>query len=217
MAKQTTAITVDVFGDTMTLTFSNGKELSVNTATLSPEIAKQALMHGLKQKLVDAAAIARNPETGASATVMDKYEAVRTVFERITHPTSPTWNKGREGGENGKKGAGSLLVQALVNLSQGKHTREFVEQFLSTKTKAQQKAMQNSERVAAEIARIRGSNGTADDLLGELLSNETDDNDDVTLESADEENVEREEEEADIEPEPVAKPAPKARSKKAVA
>ena len=60
----------------LTLTFADQTTSTLSTRDLSPEILSQALMHGLKQKLVDAAAIARNVDTGASATTADKKEAV---------------------------------------------------------------------------------------------------------------------------------------------
>lgn len=216
MAKQANAITVDTFGEVLTLTFSNGKELSVNTATLAPEIVKQALMHGLKQKLVDAAAISRNPETGASATVNDKFEAVRAVYDRLTHATNPTWNKGRDASTGKKQTNDELLAQALVNLSNGKQTLEYVTQFLESKTKLEKKALANNPKVAAEIARLKGSENSGDDILGELLG--TDDGDGVDVETDETDETEEEDEEEDESPAPApVKTVAKKGSKKAAA
>ena len=68
---------VDATG--LALTFSNGETLRINVRDLTDDIQLQATLHGLKQKLVDAAAISRNPENGRSATVEDKYNAVRVT------------------------------------------------------------------------------------------------------------------------------------------
>jgi hypothetical protein len=92
----------------LTLKFADGTASAISTIDLSPEILSQALMHGLKQKLVDAAAIARNTETGASATLADKKEAVLSVLNRLM---AGSWNATREGGESAAKG--SILLLAL--------------------------------------------------------------------------------------------------------
>jgi hypothetical protein len=63
----------------LNLAFSNGRMLQIKHGDLSNVLMAEALWHGMKQKLVDAAAISRNPETGRSATVEDKFDAVQTV------------------------------------------------------------------------------------------------------------------------------------------
>ena len=67
----------------LVLTFADKTAATLSTTELSTEILSQALLHGLKQKLVDAAAIARNVDTGASATVADKKEAVMEIHSRL--------------------------------------------------------------------------------------------------------------------------------------
>ena len=109
------AIAAEVSDTTLTLTFSNGEVLTVDATSLSPDIQTAACLHGLKQKLVDAAAIARNTDTGASATLEDKFNAVREVFERITAPDG-TWNKQARAGGTSTGGSG-LLLRALMELT----------------------------------------------------------------------------------------------------
>ena len=65
------------------LRFANGEELAIPASQLADIGIKYATIHGVKQKLVDAAAISRNPETGRPATIEDKYNAVREAFERL--------------------------------------------------------------------------------------------------------------------------------------
>jgi len=163
------AMSVDLFGTTVTVTFANGKDLAIDTATLSPEIQRMAMMHGIKQKLVDAGAIARNTETGASASIDDKYSAVHEVYERLTSPDG-TWNKERgNGGEKSTSGAGNLLVRAIMQMT-GKN-KDYVDQFLSAKTKKEREALKNNTRVAAIIAELKAAkvgDVDTDELLGEL-------------------------------------------------
>lgn len=143
------AISTTVNGTTITLTFGNGKTLSLDVTKLNADIATDAVLHGVKQKLVDAAAISRNTVSGASASIEDKYRAVLAVFERITHPTSPAWNsvRGSDGGGNY-----SGLVRAIAALS--KNTHENVKAKLEGKTPQELTALRKSPKIAAKIAEI---------------------------------------------------------------
>lgn len=146
------------------LTFSNGKSLMLHPTQLNAEIQSVAKLHGLKQKLVDAAAISRNPDTGKSATVDDKYEAVREVYDRLL---SGAWNAPREGGG----GSGSLLLAALVRQT-GKD-EAVLREWLAQKSDAEKKALSLNPKVAEHINAIRAERAKADGvdsdaLLGEL-------------------------------------------------
>lgn len=152
--------------DGLRLAFSNGQELYIQVRDLSPEIIAQAAMHGLKQKLVDAAAISRNPETGRPATVQDKFEAVKVVYDRLL---SGSWNATREGGAP----TGGLLLQALCRMYAGRRTVEDLKAFLADKTDAEKAALRKNPRIAQHIADIRAEQAKdggidADDLLAGL-------------------------------------------------
>jgi len=164
------AMSVDIFGTTVTVTFANGKDLAIDTATLSPEIQRMAMTHGIKQKLVDAGAIARNTETGASASIDDKYAAVHEVYERLTSPNG-TWNKQRgDGGESKSTGGkGNLLVRALMQMT-GKD-KTYIEDFLSAKSKKERDSLKTDPRVITVIAELQAAKAgdvDTDALLGEL-------------------------------------------------
>lgn len=164
--KRNAAITATIDGTTLTLTFANGETLIMRGDTLTSDVQHYAMMHGLKQKLVDAAAISRNPETGRAATVEDKYQAVKAVYDRLL---SGQWNATREGGGN----AGGLLLQALCRMYAGRKTAEDIKAFLAEKTDAEKTALRKNPRVAAVIEEIRAEQGKAanidtDELLGEL-------------------------------------------------
>lgn len=165
------AISTDIVEGNLIMVFGNGESLSVDPAALSEEIRTAAMLHGLKQKLGDAAAISRNPDTGRSASLDDKIAAVREVFDRITSPDG-TWNKVRESGEG--SGNGGLLFRALCNLYAGKRTPEQIAAFLAAKTDGEKALLRRMEPVAGEIERIRPAPKTAgngDDLLAELGDN----------------------------------------------
>lgn len=155
----------DVSSGVLELYFNSGVILTLDTIALSPEVRQHALLHGLKQKLVDAAAISRNPETGRAASIEDKYQAVKTVYDRLL---TGQWNAIREGGATG-----GLLLQALIRMYDGRRTAEDVKNFLADKTDAEKAALRKNPRVAQIIEEIRAEQGKTanidtDELLGEL-------------------------------------------------
>ena len=158
---RTPAIEATIEGTVLTLTFSDGRELVVTRDGLSHEIREAALMHGLKQKLVDAAAISRDPDTGRSATLDDKFNAVKEVLDRLM---SGQWNKTREGGG----GAGGLLFRALVNLYP-KKTPADVRAYLDELTDKEQAAIRRVPAVAAEIDRLRAASARAGGIDGSAM------------------------------------------------
>ena len=148
------------------LRFANGQELAITASQLSNHVMEYAIFHGLKQKLVDAAAISRNPETGRAATVEDKFQAVKTVYDRLL---AGQWNATREGGV----ATGGLLLQALCRMYAGRKTPDELKAFLADKTDAEKTALRKNPRVAQIIEDIRAEQGKAatidtDGLLGEL-------------------------------------------------
>lgn len=130
----------------MQLRFGNGSTMHVTGDDLKT-VAGACFWHGAKQKLVDAAAMSRNPETGKSATIDDKEAAVREVFERLQ---AGEWNKTREGGATG-----GLLLRALLRMYDGRKSREEIETFLESKTDAEKAALRANPKVAAIIAEIK--------------------------------------------------------------
>lgn len=128
---------------------------------LTPEILRYAVLHGLKQKLVDAAAISRNPDTGRSASVDDKIAAVNEIFARLM---TGEWNKRREGGS----GTGGLLFRALCIMYPDKPA-DAVREFLAKKSDAEKAALRRNPKVAAIMDTLRDEGDVdSDALLGEL-------------------------------------------------
>lgn len=147
----------------LTLTFDNGKILTVRDTDLSESVREMALMHGLKQKLVDAAAISRNPDTGRSATTEDKYNAVRDVYDRLL---SGQWNKQREGGSGGS--SGGLLFRALIRLYSTK-TPEQIRAFLEAKSDAEKATLRKLPAIAAIIEQLKAESAKTDGIDGAAL------------------------------------------------
>ena len=144
------------------LTFANGETLRINVRDLSETIAYQALCHGLKQKLVDAAAISRNPDTGRSATVTDKYNAVREVYERLL---AGQWNKVRDGAGTV---SGGLLFRALCIAYPAK-APEVLREYLGKRTAEEKTALRAKfSDIIATLKAPRANGIDPDAVLDEL-------------------------------------------------
>lgn len=163
--KRTPAVeaTISLEANTLELAFATGDSLTVRVDDLAGDIRRMAVLHGLKQKLVDAAAISRNPDTGRSATAQDKYEAVRAVYDRLV---AGAWNATRGEGAGGQ---GGLLFRALCRMYPAK-TPQALREFLAAKSPAEQAALRKNPRVAQIIDDIRAeaANGDAPDTDGML-------------------------------------------------
>lgn len=143
----------------------DGTTITIDTALLSREIISQALAHGLKQKIADAAAMPCNPDTGKSATAAEKIEAMRAVADRLL---GGEWNATREGGGT----TGGMLLRALVEHT-GKDV-DTIKAFLATKDDKQKAALRTNPKVAVIIERMKAEAGKStgidsDELLGDLM------------------------------------------------
>ena len=137
---------------TLILEFRHGETLRLHPETLNPEIQRAALLHGLKQKLVDAAAISRDTATGRAATIVTKYDAVKEIFDRITGAggETPSWNKPRAGGAGGQ---GGLLARAIARYK-GVEVAA-AKAYLDRLTDAQKQALRVDPRIATIINELR--------------------------------------------------------------
>ena len=168
--------TVSLAHGELVLTFADQTTATLSTRDLSPEILSQALLHGLKQKLVDAAAIARNVDTGASATTADKKEAVMEIHARLLEGA---WNKGRAAGD-GSNGKGSILLLALQRLQPNRDAAELAE-WLKARTDAERAALAKNAKILPHVQAIQAeraeraaaaakkSGVDSDELLNDLL------------------------------------------------
>lgn len=152
----------------LTLTFADGESLVFTPSMTTPEVATRAMMHGFKQKLVDAAAMSRNPDTGRAATLADKKAAVGEVYARLI---AGEWNKVREGEGAG----GGLLFTAVCRLYPAK-TPDELKAWLAGKTDEQKAALRVNPKIAPIIAEIKAERAkdqpATDDLLAELEGDE---------------------------------------------
>lgn len=165
--KRVPALRVEIDDDAsgLTLTFANGERLTLGINDLADDVVRYATLHGLKQKLVDAAAISRDPETGRSATVADKYNAVKAVYDRLL---AGQWTAPR--GEGGTSATG-LLFRALCRMYPGR-APETIREYLDRKNKKDQDSLRRNPRVAAIIEEIKAEAGPEDTSASDALLDE---------------------------------------------
>lgn len=150
----------------MQITFADGGVDIVTDHELQP-VARACMWHGAKQKLVDATAIGRNPETGRSATVADKRAALVAVRDNLI---AGEWFKQRDGAPSG-----GLLLRALCMVYEGRKIREELVEYLSGKSLAEQAALRKVPKIADAITEIRAASAKAGGIDGEELLGELDD------------------------------------------
>lgn len=169
MKKSNSVITHALAGDLITFTVGE-KSFDLLTTTLDVEIRKQAMFHGLVQKISDRAAIGRDPETGASATPEEKFAAMKACADRLM--AGGPWNAVTVGTGSS---AGGLLYRAMRAIYPTAWTDKvsfqtyIVQKAISESERLGRKVSENdvrtglmgTKRIAAEIAKIRATEAKA--------------------------------------------------------
>lgn len=135
--------TIDIDNKTLTIATEGKNDIVVKLSELDNGIIEYSALHGLKQKIVDAAAL------GAGYSLTEKYNAMLEVFERITGD-DPSWNKRAEG-------AGTitgLLFRALCRLYPNKNP-DTLRAYHDKLDKSQQAALRKSATIAPIIEQIK--------------------------------------------------------------
>ena len=148
-------------------------ELHLPFEDLSEIVRKRAMVHGLIQRISDAAALSRDPDTGKPATPQAKYDEMARL---VAHYRTGTveWGIRREGG-GGETREGGLTIRALANVQKTDVAtmREKVERMAEkngTTTRAILAKLATQSAVAAEIARLKSATVAvdADELLADI-------------------------------------------------
>jgi hypothetical protein len=164
--RKQTDVRTDVFGTVITLNFNNGQEIQCDTKLLADNIKQEAILLAVKNKLVDAAAIPCDRETGRSASIEDKVKAVMAVYLRITRAENPQWNANKTKSE--AVDGSTLLVRALMQMS-GK-TKPEIEAQLESMTKEQKLVLKKNAKVAKIIMELQLAGKTdSEDLQANSL------------------------------------------------
>jgi hypothetical protein len=160
---RTPDISATIVGNVVHITYGCGGGWELDADALSPEVRTAAMLAGLKNKLIDAAAIPRDTETGKSATPEQKAAAVTAMAERLEagHWNMPT--KTREP-------SATVFARALAEVT----NKTLVDTMsrLAELGKAEKASLKRHPKVLAVMARImdeevEGDNG--DDLIAKMM------------------------------------------------
>ena len=132
-------------------------ELVLDVAKVHAANRKRAEMHGFVQRVSDAAAMARDSKTGASATPQEKFEAMKRLVEHYMggaeewSPARSVEGVGRPKSENPQ----ARLLRVALSLFNPEKSAETIAQFVKERNAAQITALLLSEqlKVSVELAR----------------------------------------------------------------
>ncbi len=165
--------TINAADNTITFDVRGAGSVTLNMSRMSPENLAYAALHGMKQRVSDAAAISRNPDNGQPATPQDKLDAMAAL---VAHYESGgvEWGIRKATGGAGAKPSG-LTLRALAQVQGvGVATmRTRVDGLAERKgltAAAILRELAKSPAVAKVIAEMKAVDAPdADGLLGELV------------------------------------------------
>lgn len=129
----------------LTWKFKNGAIVELDTKNTAV-LDEHARVHGYKQKLGDAMALARNPETGASATIDDKIAEMLRIRDQLY---TGNWNRPA----GAARETGGLLAMAMSELKN--MDLATAKEKLAAMTPDKRAALQLADKVVAKIAEIK--------------------------------------------------------------
>ncbi len=177
MSKKNALIAVAIENGVLTFTVGTAGTVEVAVDSLPDDIKDRAMLHGLTQKVSDAAAMPKADLTGDPVKDAEtKLAAMRAVAERIA---SGEWSK--------RSGDGSGPVQGVIyrafaefvgnrakKAKKDVPTEEAIRAVYDAKSRSDQLALRNVPEIAAIIERMKSERGTTGAevdttaLLGEL-------------------------------------------------
>jgi len=165
-------IKTTITGSTLSIAIEGVGNLSIDANTLSEEVHNLALLHGLRQKICDAAAMTKG------ATETDKFAAMTAVRDNLINGE---WSKRSSDGTSPVSG---LILrafeqwaneQAIAKKAKTPPTAEKIKALYDSKTRSEQLALRNVPRIAEIIETLKIERGApktpidTDALLGDLF------------------------------------------------
>jgi len=154
---------INASGNLLAFRVMGAGEVALDMLKLNEAIITRAAIHGMIQRISDAAAISRDPETGKPATPAEKLAAMSALVEHY-HSGASEWSRVGVGG--GPKGG--FLFEALVRMYPAK-TAEDIRTWLDGQSKSAQAALRANPKVAGVISTIRDERLVGTDVDTEAL------------------------------------------------
>ena len=82
MARKNAIVSVELNDNNLSFIVADTGSIELDVSALAGEVTRRAMLHGIVQKISDAAAL------GKDATPSDKYQAMRAVADRLIAPAA---------------------------------------------------------------------------------------------------------------------------------
>lgn len=163
--KSNSVLTHALNPETKQLTFkvAGAGEVVLNLSAVSERNRERATLHGLVQRISDAAAISRNTLTGKPAEPKEKFAAISELVEWF-NSGAEEWRLPRSEGSGQGRG---FLLNALCELYANK-SREELGVWLKGRSEVEKKALENDPRIKPKIDAQRARGSEAVDTLAML-------------------------------------------------
>lgn len=169
-------ITTTLVDDGKTLQFNvlGIGTLDLDITKLHADILTRAAIHGMKQRVSDAAAIPCDPETGKPASAQEKFDAMARLVEHY-NSGSAEWGVRVASGERAAPKEGKVITaMTTVYQTTPEHARKLVGQLAEKRGidyKTALAVFRGADKIKDELARMAASAPAkvdADSLLSEL-------------------------------------------------
>lgn len=171
MARKNSIISSVCEGDTLTFAVEGAGEFSIKLSELSDDIRNEALVHGLRQKVSDGAAIPRDqlPNNPVEAARL-KFSAMSEIADRL-----------RNGEWSARRGDGSAPVAGIIYRAFEEWakanaaergitlTSEQVRAYYDARDRAAQLNLRNVPEIADIIARMKAERGGASSVDADAI------------------------------------------------
>jgi hypothetical protein len=132
-------------------------KFEVRLADLSENVKVRGLLHGLKQRVSDKAAIPRDTATGKSATPGEKFEAMRALGAHLSSGTVDWEMRKGVGGPRGPSDETRLVLRAIAEI-QGISVADLEERL-------ERRLADSGEKIGGWAKKMAGAPGAAGDNI----------------------------------------------------
>lgn len=170
MARKNAIVSVEVSDDLNAISFNvdGHAPILLDVTKLSAPLLNRATLHGLTQKVSDAAAIKFEANETDAEKAEAKHAAMLATVERLL---TGEWNK--RGDSDGSTPVGGIIFAAL-RAAKPSVDVEKLRVWYDAKTRAEQLALRNVPEIAAEIERIKAERGSKSKVDGDAVLSELD-------------------------------------------
>lgn len=173
--RENSVLTVSYEGNVIVYSVLGVGDLRLDTSKMHPDNLAHAAMHGMEQRIRDAAAIPRDKDTGASATPQDKYDAMKRLVDHYESGTAEWTIKRAEGAGTGSR---SITIEAIARVKECDYetAESMVDRFAMSKFAGDRKPalreLAKTPSVQSAIAAIRAERMPKPKADGDALLNE---------------------------------------------